>query len=210
MSFKNRAENQLLIGIGVCKMKTIIVGITGASGSIYGLRLLEELAKKGLKIHVVASKTAEKVISYETGHILTDFINDLNGKGAHLILEDVDDFFAPIASGSYPTDGMIIAPCSMGSLAQVANGISSNLLVRSADVCLKERKPLVILARETPLNSINLENMLKLTHAGAMIFPACPGFYSKPETLDDVIDFMVGKILDALDIEHELFEKWGG
>jgi len=190
-------------------MKTIIVGITGASGSIYGLRLIEELAKKEFKIHVVASKTAEAVITYETGYILKDFIDNLHNKTAHLVLEDVENFFAPIASGSYQTEGMIIAPCSMGTLAQIANGISSNLLIRGADVCLKERRPLIVLARETPLNSINLENMLKLTNAGAVIFPACPGFYSKPETLDDVIDFMVGKVLDALDVEHELYKKWG-
>jgi len=190
-------------------MKTIIVGITGASGSIYGLRLIEELAKNDFKIHIVASKTAEKVITYETGHVLKAFIDNLNNQGAHLILEDVDNFFAAIASGSYKTEGMIIAPCSMGTLAQIANGISANLLIRAADVCLKERKPLIVLARETPLSSINLENMLKLTTAGAMIFPACPGFYNKPESLDDMIDFMVGKVLDSMNIKNELFKRWG-
>ena len=189
-------------------MKTIIVGITGASGSIYGLRLIEELAKKAFKIHVIASKTATKVIPFETGWHLTDFITRLQEQGCDIMLEDVDNFFAAIASGSYKTAGMIIAPCSMGTLASIAGGISSSLLMRAADVCLKEHRPLIILARETPLNVINLENMLKLTHAGARIFPASPGFYSKPETLDDVINFMIGKILDALDIENDLFEKW--
>ena len=190
-------------------MKTITVGITGASGSIYGLRLIEELAEKNFKIHVVATKTAEKVVTYETGHVLKDFIDDLDKKGAQLVLEDVDNFFASVASGSYQTSGMIIAPCSMGTLAQVANGISSNLLIRAADVCLKERRPLIVLARETPLNTINLENMLKLTQAGGMVFPACPGFYSKPKTLDDLVNFMVGKILNSLGLENELFDKWG-
>ncbi|MCL2559128.1 MAG: UbiX family flavin prenyltransferase [Turicibacter sp.] len=190
-------------------MKTITVGITGASGSIYGLRLIEELAKNDFKIHVVATKTAEKVLTYETNHVLKDFINNLNAKGASIIHEDVDNFFAAIASGSYQTNGMVIAPCSMGTLAQIANGISSNLLIRAADVCLKERRPLIVLARETPLNTINLENMLKLTQAGGVVFPACPGFYSKPETIDDLIDFMIGKVLDALDIENDLFDRWG-
>ena len=190
-------------------MKTITVGMTGASGSVYGLRLIEELAKKNFKIHVIATATAAKVIPFETGHRLEAFVAQLKEKGYEVILEDVDNFFAPIASGTYGTAGMIVAPCSMGTLAQMANGISSNLLIRAADVCLKERRPLIVLARETPLGSINLENMLKLTHAGAMIFPAAPGFYTKPETLDDVIDFMVGKMLDAMDIEHDLYQKWG-
>src|SRR5690349_6765697 len=113
------------------KMKTITVGLTGASGSIYGLRLIEELAKKAFKIHVIATKTAEKVITYETGYILKDFVSDLNKKGSNLVLENVDNFFASVASGSYKTTGMIIAPCSMGTLAQIANGISSNLLIRA-------------------------------------------------------------------------------
>lgn len=190
-------------------MKTIIVGMTGASGSVYGLRLIEELALKEFKIHVVATKTAQEVVTYETGYVLRDFIDNLNQKGGSLVLEDVDNFFAKIASGSYKTKGMIIAPCSMGTLAGIANGISSNLLIRAADVCLKERRELIVLARETPLNTINLENMLKLTQAGAMIFPASPGFYSKPETIDDLINFMIGKVLDSLNIENELFDKWG-
>ena len=190
-------------------MKTIIIGLTGASGSIYGLRLIEELAKKAFKIHVIATKTAEKVITYETGHVLKNFVTDLNQKGGNLVLENVDNFFAAVASGSYQTVGMIIAPCSMGTLAQIANGISSSLLIRAADVCLKERRPLIVLARETPLNQINLENMLKLTQAGGMIFPASPGFYSKPETLDDLVNFMVGKVLDSLTIDNDLFKKWG-
>ena len=190
-------------------MKTIIVGLTGASGSIYGLRLIEELTEHGFKIHIVATDTAKKVITYETGHVLEDFVARLGDAKGNLVLEDVDNFFAAIASGSYKTIGMVIAPCSMGTLAGISNGISSNLLMRAADVCLKERRSLVILARETPLSVINLENMLKLTQAGAMIFPASPGFYSKPETMDDLINFMVGKVLDSLDIENTLFEKWG-
>lgn len=190
-------------------MKTITVGITGASGSIYGLRLIEALAKKEFKIHVVASTTAEKVITYETGQVLKTFISNLNHQGGNMMLENIDNFFAAIASGSYKTSGMIIAPCSMGTLAQIANGISSSLLIRAADVCLKERRPLIVLARETPLNAINLENMLKLTRAGGIVFPASPGFYSKPETIDDLVNFMVGKVLDSLGIENDLFNKWG-
>jgi len=189
-------------------MREVTVGITGASGSIYGIRLIEELAKLEIKVHVVVSKTAEKVIPFETGINFSQFINQLIQNGANIVVEDIDNYFASIASGSYKTDGMIIAPCSMGSLAQIASGISSSLMMRAADVCLKERRPLILMARETPLNTINLENMLKITQAGGQIYPACPGFYSHPETLDDAVNFMVGKVMDALDIEHNLYKKW--
>lgn len=189
-------------------MKTFIVGITGASGSIYGLRLIEEFVKRDFHIHVIATKTAKQVIPFETSIDLSTFIQQQKEKGASIQLEQTDNFFSSVASGSYRTDGMIIAPCSMGSLAKIAHGISDNLLDRAADVCLKEKRPLILLARESPVNMINLENMLTLTKAGAMIFPASPGFYSKPTTLDDIIDFMVGKILDALKIENTLFKKW--
>lgn len=188
-------------------MKTIVVGITGASGSIYGLRLIEELSKRGFRIHVVASRTALQVVPYETGVGVEEFVDGLNGQA---ILEDVENFFAAVASGSYKTCGMIVAPCSMGTLAGIASGISSNLLFRCADVCLKEKRPLILLARETPLSAINLENMLKLAKAGAMIFPASPGFYSQPKSISDMVDFMVGKVLDAIDVEHDLFARWGG
>jgi len=188
--------------------KTIIIGITGASGSIYGLRLIEELAKRQFRIHVIATETARQVIKFETKTELDAFVANLNAFGAKITIEQLDDFFAAVASGSYKTSGMIIAPCSMGSLGAIANGISTNLLIRAADVCLKERRPLIILARETPLNSIALENMLKITQAGGMVFPATPGFYSKPKTLADLVDFMVGKVLDALSIENDLFKKW--
>ena len=195
--------------MGCKKMKTIIVGMTGASGSIYGLRLIEELAKKNFKIHVVATAAAMKVVPFETGQSVENFIKTLKSNNHDTTLEEIDNFFSKIASGSYQTAGMIIAPCSMGTLAKMAHGISTNLLIRAADVCLKERRPLVVLARETPLNRINLENMLTLTTAGAMIYPASPGFYHRPETLEEVIDFMVGKVLDAFEVEHDLFERWG-
>jgi len=189
-------------------MKIITVGITGASGSIYGLRLIEELAKQDIKIHVIISSTAQKVIPFETGKKVDTFIDQLKSKGANVVLEDVNNFFSSVASGSYKTDGMVIAPCSMGTLAAISNGISSSLMMRAADVCLKERRPLILLARETPLNTINLENMLKITRAGGIVMPASPGFYSKPVTLEDAVDFMVGKMLDALKIEHQLYRKW--
>ncbi|MCL1951148.1 MAG: UbiX family flavin prenyltransferase [Turicibacter sp.] len=189
--------------------KTITVGMTGASGAIYGFRLTEELAKAGVKVHVVASKTAEKVALFETGEPIPGFVQGLLGQGLDLVLEDIDDFFSAIASGSYKTDGMVIAPCSMGTLGQIANGISTSLLMRAADVCLKERRPLILLARETPLNAINLENMLKITQAGGIVFPAAPGFYGHPKTMGDLIDFIVGKLMDCLGIENDLFKKWG-
>ncbi|MFT7791564.1 UNVERIFIED_CONTAM: UbiX family flavin prenyltransferase [Escherichia coli] len=189
-------------------MKTFIIGLTGASGSIYGLRLIEELAKRDFLVHVIATDTAKQVIPFETDIYLEAFLEDLQQKGYRVVLEDAANFFSSVASGSYQTDGMIIAPCSMGTLAEIAHGISDNLLDRGAEVCLKERRPLILLARETPVNIINLENMLTLTKAGAIIFPASPGFYSKPKTLEDIIDFMVGKILDSLHIENTLFKKW--
>lgn len=125
------------------------------------------------------------------------------------IFQDVEDLFAPTASGSFKTDGMIIISCSMSSLGEIANGVSKNLLGRSADVCIKERRKLVIVPRETPLSSIHLKNMLTLSEAGATILPAMPGFYHKPENLEDLIDFMVGKVLDTLNIDNNLFTKWG-
>lgn len=187
-------------------MKRLIIGLTGASGSIYGLRLIEELAKDGYDLHVVATDTARKVVVHELGAELETLLEPFRERVA---LELIDDFFAPTASGSYKALGMVIAPCSMGTLGSIAHGISSNLLVRSALVCLKERRPLVILARETPLGDIDLENMLKLSRAGATIFPAAPGFYHKPESVADLVDFLVGKVLDHLGIENRLFTKWG-
>ncbi len=186
-------------------MDNLIVGITGASGSVYGLRLVEELAHGGRTVSVVATDTGRKVTAHETGRTVEEWLTPLPG----VRVEAVDNFFAPIASGSYGAQGMVVAPCSMATLGAVAGGAGRNLLDRAADVMVKERRPLILMVRETPLSAIHLENMLKLARLGVTILPAMPGFYHRPETLADAVDFMVGKALDALAIEHNLYRKWG-
>ena len=180
----------------------IIVGISGASGVQYGIRLLEVLAEKGIKTHLVLTEAANQIIRIET-----NFSPDEVEKLATWSYSQ-KDFSAPIASGSHKTAGMVIAPCSMKTLAAVANGISDTLITRAADVCLKEERKLILMTRETPLNLIHLENMLRAKKAGASILPACPGFYSKPKTLEDLIDIMVGRALDLLDIENDIYRRW--
>ncbi len=180
----------------------IIVGISGASGVQYGIRLLEVLANKGIKTHLVLTEAAKQIIEIET-----DFLPVEVEKLATWNYSQ-KNFSAPIASGSYKTSGMIIAPCSMKTLGAVANGISDSLITRAADVCLKEERKLILMTRETPLNLIHLENMLKARKAGASILPACPGFYSRPKTLDDIIDTMAGRALDLLGIENDIYQRW--
>jgi 4-hydroxy-3-polyprenylbenzoate decarboxylase len=180
----------------------ITVGISGASGVQYGIRLLEVLAEKGIKTHLVLTDAAKQIIEIET-----DYTPDTVEKLAAWSYSQ-KNFSAPIASGSYRTTGMVIAPCSMKTLAAVANGVSDTLLTRAADVCLKEERKLILMTRETPLNLIHLENMLRAKKAGASILPACPGFYSKPKTLDELIDTMVGRALDLLGIENEMYQRW--
>ncbi len=184
------------------RIMEIAVGISGASGVQYGIRLLEVFAEKGIKTHLVLTDAAKQIIQIETDY-------------APLTVEKIatwsysqKDFSAPIASGSYRTAGMVVAPCSMKTLAAIANGVSDTLLTRAADVCLKEERKLILMTRETPLNLIHLENMLKAKKAGASILPACPGFYSKPKTLDDIINIMVGRALDLLGIENEIYQRW--
>ncbi len=189
-------------------MKRIVVGITGASGSIYAKRLIEELLRLDLEIHVIATATAEKVFAYELDLEFKSYMEKLRKQYHQLILEENDNLFAGIASGSYGFDAMIVMPCSMGTLGEIAYGLSKNLLVRAADVALKEKRPLILVPRETPLNAIHIENMLKLAKMDVSILPAMPGFYHKPKSLEEVIDFVVGKVLDHLGIHHQLFQKW--
>lgn len=194
--------------------KIIAVGITGASGAVYGIRLTQELLKQGHKVHLIITDAGWQVFREElewdtedrTRILNRHFLQEGNGE---LHYHQLRDFTAPIASGSYRTDAMVIIPCSMGTLSGIAHGASGNLMERAADVMLKEGKKLVIVPRETPLNAIHLENMLKLSQIGAKIVPAMPGFYQKPETLDDLVDFVVGKVLDTLDVPHALFKRWG-
>ncbi|OGO77950.1 MAG: aromatic acid decarboxylase [Clostridiales bacterium GWB2_37_7] len=190
-------------------MNKIVVGITGASGSIYAKRLVEELLKKNIYTHIICTDTGKKVMKYETGIDLEQWVAELSKQYSQLRLEDINNLFAGIASGSNKFDAVVILPCSMGTLAEISNGLAKNLLCRVADVALKENRRLVIVPRETPFNAIHLENMLKLSRLGVTILPAMPGFYHMPETMEDLIDFVVGKILDNLSIENILFKKWG-
>ena len=180
----------------------LILGITGASGAIYGTRLLEVLEGK-VESHLVVSRLGEKIIELELGKKL----NEVNGRASFFY--ENSDLTAPIASGSFHVDGMIIAPCSMKTVATIANGIAENLITRAADVSLKEGRKLILIPREAPLSAIHLENLLKIARVGGTIIPASPAFYHQPESIDDLVDFVVGKALEALGIEHDLYQRWG-
>ncbi|MHC1748995.1 MAG: UbiX family flavin prenyltransferase [Cellulosilyticaceae bacterium] len=189
-------------------MKKIIVGITGASGSIYGKTMVEELLKLGIEVRVIFTDTGEQVFEYELGYSVKTWMNHLEKQHKSIKKEDNHNLFSGIASGSFRTDGMVVLPCSMGTLGEIASGTSKNLLTRSADVCLKERKKLVIVPREMPFNRIHLQNMLKLDEANAIIMSASPAFYHRPNSMEDLIYFVVGKIMDTLEIQHNLFNRW--
>lgn len=191
-------------------MGRYIIGITGASGSIYGVRLAEEILKSKNEAYLVVTENGEKVIKYETGYSLQDVVKRLGTIAIGGInLCNINDMFSPIASGSFKIDGMAVIPCSMSALGRIANGISLNLLDRAADVCIKEKRKIVLVPRETPFSAIHLENMLKLSKCGVDILPAAPGFYNKPETIDDMVNFIAGKTLEHLGIENNLYKKWG-
>ena len=180
----------------------VIVGVTGASGAIYGYALIQALAGLGVETHAVYTEMGAKVLEYECGVDLAEISRFAK-------VHSNQDLFAPLASGSYKTDGMVVAPCSMHTLGALANGGGRDLLTRAADVTLKEGRRLVVVPREAPVTAIHLENMLKLSRAGVMILPASPAFYHRPHSLSDIIAFMTGKILDALGIEHDLVPRWG-
>ena len=184
----------------------LIIGISGASGIIYGLRILEVLKNlednKRPELHLVMSRSAEVTLAYET-KIKTSEVHQLAD-----IVHANKDISATIASGSFKTDGMIIAPCSMKTLAEIASGVTSNLLSRAADVTLKERRRLVCLTRETPLHSGHLKNMLALSEMGGIVAPPVPAFYTKPKTIDDIVEHTAGRILDLFDIEVVLVKRW--
>ena len=198
--------------------KTITLAMTGASGAPYGLRLLEALLAAGCRVSLLLSKAAEIVIKTETSLPLPDtlaeqqvfFARSFNSTTqGQLTLFGREDWFAPVASGSSVASSMVICPASGGTLSSIAHGASNNLIERAADVVLKERRQLILVPREAPYSAIHLENMLKLTQLGAMILPASPGFYYKPETVQDLIDFVVARILDQLGIEQQLLPRWG-
>ena len=191
-------------------MKRIILGLTGASGSIYFLRLARELSQQEVELHLIASNLGEKVLQYETGVTLAEQVKQWNNGRAKVILEDNNNLFSVVASGSSRFDAMAIVPCSMSTLAKLAHGITETLLTRAADVMIKERRRLVLVPRETPFSTVHLKNMTELSQLGVTILPAMPGFYGKPETMDDLINFVVGKTLDGLDIQNNYYQRWEG
>jgi 4-hydroxy-3-polyprenylbenzoate decarboxylase len=182
----------------------VVLAVTGASGSIYARTLLDWLCASGIPVHLIFSAAAEQVVKIELGQGPEEW------ECAGVVRHRADDLTAAVASGSFLHRGMVICPCTMGTLAAVAGGISMNLIHRAADVTLKEKRPLIVVARETPLSTIHLENMLTLARAGATILPAMPNFYSRPRTIEDVADTVVGRIIDALRLSHTLSPRWEG
>ncbi len=181
----------------------IAIGISGASGSIYAKKIIEFLDKNH-ELFVAISETAKKIFSYEIGITFDNFAKNFNFKQFN-----EKDFYSPIASGSFKIDTYIIIPCSMKTLSAIANGYADTLITRCADVAIKQKRKLILLPRETPFSAIHLENMLKLANLGASIIVPSPAFYHKPQTIDDLVNFIVGKVLDELDIEHEFYKPWG-
>lgn len=190
-----------------------IVGITGASGAVYGVRLVETLLAKGIPVHLVITDAGWRVLHEELDWDASRRLDTLEDKfgrfPAPFRYYPIADIGAAIASGSYRTSGMAIVPCSMGTLSGIAHGASGNLLERAADVMLKEGRKLIVVPRETPLHAIHLENMLKLARLGVRILPAMPAFYNRPQSMDDLVDFLVGKVLDSMEIDNDLFRRWG-
>jgi len=181
----------------------LVVGITGSTGVIYGIRLLEILKRLNIETHLIMSEWAQKCISMETDHDL-NYVKSLATENSN-----EENMAANISSGTHKTDGMIVIPCSMKTLSSVANGYDETLVARAAGVTLKESRKLILVVRETPLTAINLENMLKLARLGVIILPPVTEFYTKPQGIDDMINHIVGKCLDQFDIEHDLFTRWG-
>lgn len=197
-------------------MGVFTVAITGASGSAYGLRLVEQLILEGHEVAVTMTDSGRDVTAYELGFDLP-MEEPANGMKRYLELPtDVplryaccNDLFDPLASGSHRVDAMVVIPASMGFIGAVAGGLANNLPERAADVMLKERRQLVLVPRETPLSLVHLRNLTALAEAGAIIVPASPAYYQRPQNLDDLVNFMVGKVLDVLGVEHKLFARWG-
>lgn len=180
----------------------IVVGISGASGVIYGIRLLEELMKVEAETHLIISSIAKEIIEHETDYS----VNDVEKLADYVHNEN--DLSAIVNSGSFKFDTAIIIPCSMKTLSAISNGYGDKVITRVADVTLKEQRQLIIVPRETPLRTVHLENMVKISKEGAIILPAMPGFYHKPQTIDDQINFIIGKIFDIMNIDNNLFTKW--
>ena len=181
----------------------LVVGITGSTGVIYGIRLLEVLKEKNIETHLILTEWAQKCIAMETDYKLDQV------KSLATTVSDETNMAASVSSGTHKINGMIVIPCSMKTLSSIANGYDETLVARAAGVTLKESRKLVLVTRETPLTAINLETMLKLARLGVVILPPVPGFYTKPKTIDELVDHTVGKCLDQFDIEHSLYKRWG-
>jgi len=196
----------------------LVLAMTGASGAPYGLRLLQVLMQAGRKVHLTLSAAAVEVLEQEMDrHVhldkfqLTDLLGaPLEASKGTIEYHHFRDFRAGIASGSFLTAGMVVCPCSMGTVAAIAHGLSQNLIHRAADVHLKERRRLVLVPRETPLSTVQLRNLTTCAEAGAVVLPAMPAFYTRPQSLQDMLDFIVGRICDQLGVEHQLLRRWGG
>jgi flavin prenyltransferase len=196
---------------------TVTVALTGASGMPYGLRLIDCLIRAEASVHLLYSQAAHVVAKQELDLVLPPraaeaerlFSERYSAKPGQLRVFGREDWFAPVASGSNPPDAMVICPCTMGTLGSVAAGLSENLIERAADVMLKEGRKLIFVPRETPFSALHLENMLQLARAGAVILPANPGFYHHPKRVEDLVDFVVARILDHLGVPHELMRRWG-
>lgn len=199
------------------KSSRITLALTGASGMPYGMRLLEKLLQQEQQVYLLYSKVAQIVIQQEMNLTLPSqpreaeaFLKQFfNLSAGQLQVFGREAWFAPVASGTNPADAMVICPCTMGTLAAIATGMSQDLIERAADVMLKEKRPLILVPRETPFSTIHLQNMLKLSQCGVVILPANPGFYHHPQTIQDMTDFIVARILDHLSIKHQLIPRWG-
>ncbi len=197
--------------------KTVCLAFTGASGMPYGIRLLECLLEAGCHVQLLYSQVAQIVARQEMDLELpgraadaqTFFTNRFNGLPGTLAVYGREEWFAPVASGSNPPEAMVVCPCTMGTLAAIAQGLASNLIERAADVVLKEGRKLILVPRETPFSAIHLENMLRLSRAGAIILPPNPGFYHHPQNVDDLVDFVVARLLDQVGVKHVLMKRWG-
>ena len=198
-------------------LNTVTLALSGASGMAYGLRLLECLLAADLQVYLLVSQAAHIVAKQELGVALPARASDLerqlseslNTRDGQLRVFGREDWNAPVASGSNPADAMVVCPCSMGTLAAIAHGLSDNLIERAADVMLKEQRKLILVPREAPFSTLHLENMLALSRMNAVILPANPGFYHQPQSVADIVDFVVARILDQLGVQHELMARWG-
>ncbi len=199
------------------EQKRWVLAVTGASGAVYGMRLLEVLTSNGFGVDLILSEAGRLVLREEMGIALPDgpdaarqtLTKRFKLKDSSICIYKNNDFEASAASGSYRCEGMVIAPCSMGTLAAVAHGLANNLIRRAADVMLKQRRTLILLARETPFSAIHLENMLSLARLGAVILPPIPAFYQQPRTVADLVDFVTGRVLDVMGMDHDLYRRWG-